>query len=337
VAPFEILAMCPPEATGTPNNDSSIIGLVALVLAVFALGRYGFSAGRDRKWAWASLTVTLLLALAGSVLESGVRLSDMVFISLFAIGPLVFGRAISVSQSAQQEAELLNERLLEQGEALREQAVQDERERIARELHDVIAHSVSLMGLQAGAARKVLPPGNEEVARSLRSIEETGRDTLNELRRMLGVMRSPDGEDDLAPQPGLASLPGLVERHRESGVDVELEFGDGLTGLSPGVDLAAYRIAQEALTNSLRHAPESAVWISTAVRAGRIDLTVESRGAQPAAGAGENGGHGIVGMTERAALYGGHVDADFVDGLGFVVHATLPAEYLRSEEPVASA
>jgi signal transduction histidine kinase len=198
----------------------------------------------------------------------------------------------------------------------------------------VIAHSVSLMGLQAGAARRVLSPGNEEVERSLRSVEETGRDTLNELHRMLGVMRTAGPDGELAPQPGLALLPTLVERQREAGTEVELTSGGGLEGLSPGVDLAAYRIIQEALTNSQRHSPQSPVEIEIGAHAATILLSVVSVGAVAGESVSLGGGHGIVGMNERAALYGGTVSADFVEGRGFVVSAELPAEYLLVEPAV---
>lgn len=331
---IESVAMAIPTLAGTPSDDSSTFGLVALVLAVFAMGRYGLVRREDWTRTFSGWALTLGIAWGTSIYKSGFRVDDMIFISLFAVAPLIFGRAISVSQSAQREAEVLNEQLVEQGEQLREQAVQDERERIARELHDVIAHSVSLMGLQAGAARTVLTPGNEEAARSLRSVEETGRDTLNELRRMLGVMHTSGDGDDLAPQPGLGSLPAVIARHRESGVAIELTIGDGLEGLSPGVDLAAFRIAQEALTNSLRHAPGSIVSVDVGTHAGQIELRVASIGATEGSSRSPGGGHGIVGMNERAALYGGSVTAGFVDGEGFVVAASLPADYLTVADPV---
>lgn len=326
-----------PAYFGTPSNESTTFGLIAIVVSAFALGRHGLERPEDRPRTIAALLFALLIAFASSIYQSGLRGGDFVFISIFFIAPFVFGRAISVSHRGRQDAERATIELAESSEKLRELAVRDERERIARELHDVIAHSVSLMGLQAGAARKVLPPGNEEVSGNLRSIEETGRDTLNELRRMLGVMRSSGGEDDLAPQPGLATLPGLVERHRASGVKVELEIGEGLSGLSPGVDLAAFRILQEALTNSVRHAPEAPIFIDISFGAGAITLTVESAGALPATGRRDGAGHGIVGMNERAALYGGSVEAHFIDDVGFVVRATLPAEFLHTNQPAAHA
>lgn len=334
VAIIEIVANTLPNYFGTPSNEATTFGLIGIVLGMFALGRYAMVRPEERKRTIATFCFALAIAFSSTIYQSGVRGGDLVFISIFAVAPFAFGRAISISQQGRRDAELATAELAMVSEKLRDQAVQDEREHIARELHDVIAHSVSLMGLQAGAARKVLEPGNEEVSRTLKSIEETGRDTLNELRRMLGVMRKPGEDEALAPQPGLAQLPSLVERQRASGVDVELTLGEGLESLSPGVDLAAFRIVQEALTNSLRHAPASPVVIEIGTHVGEIDLKVSSPEVTQSDSDSAEGGHGIVGMNERAALYRGSVTAGVVEGEGFVVHATLPADYLAVAEPV---
>lgn len=325
-----------PNFFGTPSNESTTIGLIAIVLAMFALGRYGLVRPEDRRRTIAAFCVALGFALASSIYQAGVPGGDLIFISIFAVAPFAFGRAIAVSQRGRLEAEIATAELAVASAKLREVAVQDERERIARELHDVIAHSVSLMGLQAGAARKVLAPGNDAVEASLRSIEETGRDTLGELRRMLGVMRDAGEAGELAPQPGLAALPELIDQLRASGVAVELKLGDGLTALSPGVDLAAYRIAQEALTNSVRHAPGKQIDVSALARAGRIELQILTRDANAETGEKSEPGHGVVGMRERATLYGGSLSAGFVEGEGYVVAAELPAEYLASDPPTAT-
>ena len=326
------IALTAPNYAGTPTNEGSTLAIVALVIAMYALGRYALDQPRDRRSTYAAWALTFLIASAASVYQHGIAGSDVVFIGLFAIPPTVLGRAISASEAARRRAEQMNAKLVEQGAQLRDQAARDERERIARELHDVIAHSVSLMGLQAGAARKVLAAPNPEIERSLRSIEETGRDTLNELRRMLGVMRHPGEPEALAPQPGLSALATAVDRQRRSGATVDCSTGEGLEGLSPGVDLAAFRIVQEALTNSARHAPLSPVSITAAVDAGVIRLTVISRGAELSPEPGTECGHGIIGMKERAELYGGKVSAEFERGIGFVVRATLLAEYLVASE-----
>lgn len=325
-----------PNFFGTPSNESTTLGLIAIVLAMFALGRYGLMRTEDRRRTIAAFCVAVGFAFASSIYQKGVPGGDLIFISIFAVAPFAFGRAIAVSQRGRLEAEAATAELAVASAKLREVAVQDERERIARELHDVIAHSVSLMGLQAGAARKVLAPGNDAVEASLRSIEETGRDTLGELRRMLGVMRDAGEAGELAPQPGLAALPELIDQLRASGVAVEMTLGDGLTALSPGVDLAAYRIAQEALTNSVRHAPGKQIDVSAFARAERIELRILTRGASPEAGEKSEPGHGVVGMRERATLYGGSLSAGFVEGEGYVVSAELPAEYLASDPPAAT-
>jgi signal transduction histidine kinase len=334
VAIVEVVANVLPTFFGTPSDESTTFGLIGIVVGMYALGRYAFDDPEQRPRTVAAFCAALGFAFASTIYQSGIRGGDFVFISIFAIAPFAFGRAISTSQKGRRDAELKTAELAVVSEQLRDQAVQDERERIARELHDVIAHSVSLMGLQAGAARMVLTPGNEEAARSLRSVEETGRDTLNELRRMLGVMRSSADGEDLAPQPGLGSLPAVVARHRESGAAVELILGGGLDGLSPGVDLAAFRIVQEALTNSMRHAPDSPVAIEVGSNGGAIELKVVSSAVDATDEDSPGGGHGIVGMHQRAALYGGSVSAGLVEGEGFVVQASLPADYLIVAEPV---
>lgn len=314
---------------GTPSDESTTFGLIAIVVAMFALGRYGLERQEDRARTFAALAAVLAIAYSGSIYQSGLRGGDFVFIGIFAVAPYAFGRTISISQRGRLNAERATAELAETSEKLRELAIQEDRERIARELHDVIAHSVSLMGLQAGAARKVLPPGNAVIEASLRSIEETGRDTIGEFRRMLGVMRGPEGRDELAPQPGLAELTATVTQLCDSGLEASLSLGENIQGLSPGLDLAAYRIAQEALTNSVRHAPDSRVTVTADVQGGLLELEVVSHDA--VAVPKNPGGHGLVGMRERAALYGGSCTADFVADRGFVVRATMPAEYLAVE------
>lgn len=328
VAIAQVSANILPGYFGTPNDATSTFGLIGIVVAMFALGRYGFARPQQRAGALGVVVLAFAIAASVGIYQSGVRPGEFVFMSLFLVAPVAFGRAMSVSHRDRDVAERTAAELAEASARLREQAIHEERERIARELHDVIAHSVSLMGLQAGAARKVLPAGNAAVETSLRSIEVTGRDTLGELRRMLGVMREASGGEGLSPQPGLADLPELIEQARASGVQVRLDRGDGLEVLSPGVDLAAFRIVQEALTNSVRHAAGLPVDVWAGVRAGQIELRIVSRGAAPDRQERSPSGHGIVGMQERAALYGGTLSAGFEVGAGFVVAARLPAENL---------
>jgi signal transduction histidine kinase len=200
-------------------------------------------------------------------------------------------------------------------------AVTEERTRIARELHDVIAHSVSVMGVQAAAAEELMEREPERARESMRSIQATARDAVLELRRLLGVMREGEQPLPLAPQPGLGQLDGLVRQLGEAGLPVDVRVEGDPRAVPPGIDLSAYRIVQEGLTNALKHARPSHA--SVTIRYGAdLELIVENGRS---AGSGLNGsGHGLVGMRERAALYGGTLQAGPVGERRYRVRACLP-------------
>ncbi len=202
------------------------------------------------------------------------------------------------------------------------EAVLDERGRIARELHDAIAHNVSMMVLQAGAERRVLDPEVGATREVLEGIEQSGRSALTEMRRLVGMLRT-DTADPLTPQPGLADLPTLITQVREAGMPVELRIEGDPRDLPVGVGLSAYRIVQEALTNVLKHADRAHATVRVRYAADSLELEIVDDGAgRPAAVAG--GGHGLVGMRERVALYGGRFSADHVPDGGFAVRVLLP-------------
>jgi signal transduction histidine kinase len=205
-------------------------------------------------------------------------------------------------------------------------AVGEERARIARELHDVVAHSVGAMVAQAQGARHVLDRDPERARDALEAIEGTGRTALDEMRRSLGVLRRSDADAPLAPQPGMSDLDALVEQARKSGLTVELVTEGEPAPLPSGADLSAYRIVQEALTNTLKHA--GAAHARVAVRYGGRELEVEiaddGAGGRAPNGLPSGGGHGLVGMRERIALYGGELHAGHRPEGGFVVRASLP-------------
>ena len=203
-----------------------------------------------------------------------------------------------------------------------------ERARIARELHDVVAHSVSVMVVQAGAAEEVLAAAPDRAREPLRSIQDTGRQALVELRRLLGVLRTDGSEAALAPQPGLDQVAALAAQVREAGVAVDLRVDGERDRVPAGVDLAAYRIVQEALTNVLKHAGASHAAVRVGYRPDLIELEIFDDGcATPATGQATNGtGHGLIGMRERASLYGGVVEARPRPEGGFAVRARLPVK-----------
>jgi signal transduction histidine kinase len=212
--------------------------------------------------------------------------------------------------------------------ALAQQAVADERRRIARELHDVVAHHVSVMGVLATGARRVLPRRPEAADEALGTIEDTSRTTLRELRRLLDVLRTEaEPAADLAPQPTLAGIETLVEQVRDAGLPVLLRVDGEPRRLDPGVALTVYRIAQEALTNALKHAGPATAEVR--LRFGVYWLTVEvsDTGRGPAPGR-TTVGHGLVGMRERVSLYGGTLRTGPRPGGGYRVYAKIPVEQL---------
>ena len=201
------------------------------------------------------------------------------------------------------------------------EAVVEERARIARELHDAIAHNVSMMVVQAGAERRTLDEGSQ-TREVLETVEHIGRSALTEMRRLVGMLRS-DGDDPLAPQPGLRDLPTLVTQVREAGLPVELHVDGDPRELPVGLELSAYRIVQEALTNALKHAGGDAhATVRVAYGADSLELEIADDGAGAPVTVG--GGHGLVGMRERVALYGGRFEAARRNGGGFAVRVLLP-------------
>src|SRR3954471_6787143 len=197
-----------------------------------------------------------------------------------------------------------------------------ERGRIARELHDVIAHTVSVMGVQAAAAARVLDDEPERARAPLESIEATARDAVGELRRLLGVLRAGSEPIGLAPQPHLGHLDDLLQQARDSGLTVEIAIDGEGCALPPGIELAAYRIVQEALTNARKHAGPAHVRVTFRYQPTYLQMLVEDDGHGVANANGT--GHGLIGMRERAALYGGTLEAAPRPEGGFSVRARLP-------------
>ena len=313
--------------------------LVGVVIAIASNGRAitdGFAAifllflvawmfGQlDRR---SSLTGLGLLFAAVVVVDSqademnvGSVLFPWVFLSLFW-GASVF---VTAREGHAREAEDRAEQLATEQEAAADRAVAEERQRIARELHDVIAHSVSVMTVQAGAVRRLLLPEQERERQALEVVESTGREALTEMRRLVGLLREHGTMPEFAPQPSLRTLDILIGTVREAGLEVDLDVQGEERELPPGVDLSAYRLVQEALTNTLKYAGPAQAWVTLRWRADELELEVANNGSSEA---GSNGtGHGLAGMRERVALCGGTLETGPRDGGGFVVRCHLPLE-----------
>jgi signal transduction histidine kinase len=200
-----------------------------------------------------------------------------------------------------------------------------ERVRIARELHDVVAHHVSVMGVQAAGARRVMGRDPELAAEALSSIEHSSRRAVAELHRLLGFLRRAGDSDELSPQPSLAQLGDLVDDAHEADLTVRLTISGNARPLSPTLEVSAYRIVQEALTNVRKHSQASTAHVGLFYRPTELEVEIVDNGPESESeGVGGLPGHGLIGMRERAALHGGHLCADPRPEGGFAVHAVFP-------------
>lgn len=253
--------------------------------------------------------------------------SDFAFTLVVVSAGWLVGRGMRgrVQQTADLAAR--TQRLEAEAEAERTAAVAEERRRIARDLHDVIAHSVSVMVVQAGAAEDIAERGRDGVLEPIRAVQETGRAALVEISRLLGLLREDGAEVGLAPQPRLDDLGDLVGQARAAGARVELRVEGTRRPLPLGIDLSLYRIAQEALTNARKHSAGAEVEIVLRYRDDEAELVVENEpGAE---GNGHGGGHGLIGMRERVAVFGGTLEAAPRPDGGFRVLARLPLDGRR--------
>ena len=251
---------------------------------------------------------------------------DVLWVLTVTAGPWLGGRLVLTHARNSEELTARAQRLVVEQRQLSERLVADERRRIARELHDIIAHSLSVMVVQAGAAADVVHHDPDTAARALAEIQRAGRSALDETGRLLHLLRE-EAESELDPQPTIADLPGLIEVFRSAGLDVDLEVDGPTEDLPAGVDLSIYRIVQEGLTNALKHAPHSPVTVK--LRRGLGEVDIELRNAHgPGAGQPSDprppSGRGLIGMRERLAMFGGNLDAGPTDDGGYRVHAHLP-------------
>jgi signal transduction histidine kinase len=249
----------------------------------------------------------------------------LVYNAAFIAFPLLIGIAVRSVRERQRELAAQATELQREREENARRAVLEERVRIARELHDVVAHHVSVMGVQAGAARRVMAQRPDKAEEVLISIEASSRQAVVELHRLLGFLRRADQPDDLAPQPDLAQLPELVAQARQGGLTVELSVAGEPRPLTPTLEVSAYRVIQEALTNVLKHSGGTTASVRLDYRATVLMVEVRDDGSRQAGKPlNDIGGHGLMGMRERVGLHGGHLRAGVAAQGGFAVNATFP-------------
>jgi len=285
-----------------PWNTVQILGFL-LVLARLAVTQ------ESAVTVWATMLTLVPVFLFAKGANAGG--AAVLLVAIAALGNILYRRRHTRELVAEQEE------LTELERAKR--AVLEERAQIAREMHDVVAHHMSMIAVRAETAPYRVTDLPESAREELAGIAKAARDALTDMRRLLGVLRAEDGEAPTAPQPGLADLDGLVATARAAGVDVTLT-ADGLGAVPETVGLAAYRIMQEALANAARHAPGGPVTIDARGLGDRLELEVRNKRTGPET---PGGGHGLIGMRERAALLGGQLTAG-PDQVEFVVRATLP-------------
>jgi signal transduction histidine kinase len=292
--------------------------LFAIIVAIYSAGAYA----DGLQLSVSGLMVLAAIPLAGIEPGQPTSASDIGFMVVIFGGPFVVGRVMRRRRARERTLESRAVELEQEGQQRAQEAVAEERARIARELHDVIAHAVSVVVLQARGARRVLPEDQAPVREALNTIEQSAGEALKEMRRLLSLLREQEEALALAPQPSLRRVDALVESVRGAGLPVELSVEGDIDNLPPGVDVSAYRIVQEALTNTLKHA--GAAHARVVIRRNGADLQIEVTDDGRGNGNGEGSGHGLVGMRERVAVYGGRLEAGREPGGGYALRAQLP-------------
>ena len=308
------------------DNDSMTF-VVSFFVALYSLGRH---ARGLEAWLGGAGVVLAMTLFVRSEAGLAADLGDVAFVIAFAGAPWAAGLTLRLRREREQVLGAENERLRREQEEREARAVAEERSRIARELHDVVSHAISVTVLQARGARRALDGDPVAVRTALDAIEQTNTAALSDMRRLLAVLRDtePDGLSepaaDHAPLPTLASLESLVERVRGSGLPVEVSVCGDPREVPPGVDLSAYRILQEGLTNVLKHAAAAPTRVTLAYGDDALTVTVDDEGG-PMADDPSLSGHGLLGIRERVAVVGGEVDAGpRPDGGGYRLRARLP-------------
>jgi signal transduction histidine kinase len=302
------------------DPENQFTTLLSLVLVSFTVG-----AETEPPRAWFGLAMVFVPFMVVSVVHGFVP-SDLAAGMVFFIGPWAVGQVLRGRTLASEAAVARAEQVEREAELEAQRAAVEERTRIARELHDVVSHSISVVAIQTQAVRRRLRPDQQRERDDLAAVEATAREAMAEMRRLFGVLRAEGQTLDLAPQPGLSELPRLVQAVGSGDMSVDLVVEGDPVDLSPGVDLAAYRIAQEGLTNALRHAGARHADVRVRYRPDRLDVSVQDDGCglEASAGPGHVPGHGLLGIRERVALYGGTVHLEPVPTGGTRLAASLP-------------
>jgi signal transduction histidine kinase len=306
-------------AIGSFENEGGVTAAFAVLVGCFTVGRE-----LDPPATWAAPALAVALFGTGALIGAG-GLNDLVFGGLLYVGVWGIGRVLRVRSRDVRELSDRAEQLEHDLEERAREAVADERARIARELHDVVSHSISVVTIQAQAVRRRLRPDQEREIEDLRGVETTARQAMAELRRLFGVLRAAGDRPSLAPAPGLGELERLVDRTRAAGLEVDLAVEGERRTLAPGIDLAAYRILQEALTNVLKHAGATRAAVTIRYGHNALALCVEDDGSGISPG--RNGeGHGLIGMHERVSVYSGTLETGNRPDGGFRILARLPLD-----------
>lgn len=327
-APLAVLAVVATVTTIRAVLDGGVTGLgflAPILIAAFSVARF------ETRMRWPLAAVASAVLVIGSTAVNGlleptqgtpagfIAFAYLMMVVLWVLGRLLMARDVAAAQLVQY-AELLERDQEHRARA----AVAEERARIARELHDVVAHSVSVIIVQVQAAAAVLEERPAAARRSLDRIESTAREAMAEMRRLVGILDEDEGSDVGAPQPGLAQMSELIAKLPDAGPKVEVEITGEARDLPAGLGLAAYRILQESLTNVLKHSGAQRVCICLRYAPTRLEIEVidDGRGC----GGRTDGGHGLIGMRQRVALYGGRLEVGDHEAGGFAVRAMFPIE-----------
>ena len=299
-----------------------VSGFLAMLVVLYSAGAHA-----ARREALVALAVMLVALSVHPLTHEESRTADDLIGNLVIFGGVwALSRAVRHHRGRERELAAAQAELRSRHDADQRAALAAERARIARELHDVVAHGVSIMVLQAGAARSVLDTHPERARDPLLAIESSGRQALEDLQRMLGVLREPDTDEGREPPAGLAEFPRLVERMQHTGLDVQLQVDGEPERLPERIGHCAYRVVQEALTNVLKHAAGATTQVRVSVGAHRVRVQVEDTGGtggKPTARLPDSG-HGLIGLHERVGLYGGTLTAGPTAGGGWLLTAELP-------------